>query len=261
MGFNIYPVIKTEPFCDDYAVKINGSDVELNTARVSAVPFNRRWPGHQRQIEQSEPIQFLSMATDEPLNFEITPKMPFDAENLKIRPRSLGITPEITPDGKIRFTLPRPAHLTIEPFGRNRALHLFVDPMKNYGFDPSDENVLYFGAGEHNVGTIELKSNQTLFIDEGAVVYGCIHAIDANNISILGRGILDNSKNKEHILYEINAVGNDEAIDNATRQHTIQIEYCDNVLIDGITIRDSLVYNIRPIGCNCLTIKDVKIIK
>jgi hypothetical protein len=42
--------------------------------------------------------------------------------------------------------------------------------------------------------------------------------------------------------------------------HTIQLEYCQNILIDGITIRDSLVYNIRPLACDDLVVKNVKII-
>lgn len=260
MSFKVYPVTKTELFCDDYIVKINGKQANLNTARVSAVPFNRRWPGHQRQIEQTEVIQFLSLATDEPLNFEIIPKAPFDAKDLKIRPRSLGIVPEVTVDGVISFTLPHSAYFTVEPFGRNNALHIFADPVCDYEINLDDENLIYFGAGEHDVGTIELKSNQTLFLDEGAVVYCSVYAKDADNIRILGRGILDNSRNVEEILYEENAVGNEEAVNNAKRQHTVQLEYCNNVQIDGITIRDSLVYNIRPIGCSKLSIKNVKII-
>jgi len=44
------------------------------------------------------------------------------------------------------------------------------------------------------------------------------------------------------------------------RTHTIELEYCKNIEIDGITIRDSLVYNIRPIGCENLHISHVKII-
>ena len=257
MSYRLYPVIKTELVCDDYAVRINGKDVTLDTARVSAVPFNRRWPGHQRQIDQSEVVAFLSLATDEPLTFEITPKAPF--ERVKIRPKSLGITPEIK-DGKIVFTLEKPAYFTVEPYGRNHALHIFADPISEYNVDFNDPNVIYFGAGEHDIGHIELGSNQTLFIDEGAVVYACIHAIDADNIKILGRGILDNSRNKEKILFEINAEDNQKAIKNAKRKNTVVLEYCNNIVIDGITIRDSLVYNIRPIGCSNLSIKHVKII-
>lgn len=258
MSFKIYPVTKTEISCDDYSVKINGEEVKLNTARVSACPFNRRWPGHQRGMEQSELINFLSLCTDEILHFEIKVKKPFDKAN--IRPLSLGIKPEIDKEGVIRFTLEKNAYFTVEPFGRNNALHIFADTLPEYNINKNNDDVIYYGAGEHNVGLIELKSNQTLFIDEGAVVYANVKAVDADNIKILGRGILDNSKNKEKILFEENAVGNTSAVLNAKRTHTIQIEYCDNVEIDGITIRDSLVYNIRPICCKNLKIKDVKII-
>lgn len=256
--FKLYPITKTEPYTENYEVKINGKKVELDTARVSAMPFNRRWPGHQRGLEQTELINFLSLETDEPLYFEIKLLKAF--EKVVVRPFSLGIEPKISDDGVISFTLEKAAYFTVEPFGRNDALHVFADPVSDYNVNVDDENVIYYGAGEHDVGMIELKSNQTLFIDEGAVVYACIRALDAENIKILGRGILDNSRNKEEILFEHNAENNDTAVKNAVRNHTVQIEYCTNVYIDGITIRDSLVYNIRPIGCQNLTIKNVKII-
>ena len=259
MSIQIYPVIPVEPQCSDYTVFVNGKQVATNTARVSAVPFNRRWPGHQRDISQSEAIQFLSLAADQPIDFEIIPNLPFDIDKLKIRPRSLGIKPTLR-DGKICFTLPHPAYFTVEAYGRNKALHLFVDPIKDYGVDPRDPNVIYFGEGEHDVGTIHIQSGQTLYLEEGAVVYACVRAVDAKDIRILGRGILDNSRNKEQIYYQANVENNSAAVTNAKRLHTVQIEYCDNVTIDGITVRDSLVYNIRPIACTDLTIRNIKII-
>ncbi len=257
MSYTVYPVIPTAPQCADYRVCINGREVTTNTARVSAVPFNRRWPGHQRPLDQTEAIQFVSLKADEPLSFEIIPRLPF--ADVRIRPRSLGIRPTAE-DGVIRFTLERPAYFTVEAYGRNRALHVFVDGTEEYGVDKADPNLLYFGPGEHSVGIIELRSNQTLWIDEGAVVYACVRAIDAENIKILGHGILDNNKNRERILYEADAEDNHAAVNNAERRHTVQLEYCTNVEIDGITIRDSLLYNIRPIGCRHLTIQNVKII-
>lgn len=258
MSLNIYHVTQGDLYHDDYEVWVNDQKVALDTARVSLVPFNRRWPGHQRQIDQSELINFLSMATDEPLNFRIRPKKPFD--KVTIRPLSLGIEPIVSEDGEISFTLDKPAYFTVEPYCRENALHLFVDPIAEYKVDVNSPDVIYYGAGAHEVGDIVLTSNQTLFIDEGAVVYGCIKAIDAENIKIIGRGILDNSHNKEIILFEANVANNFAAVNNATRQHTIQLEYCTNVEIEGITIRDSLVYNIRPIGCENLNISNVKII-
>lgn len=257
MAFHVYPVQCADEELCAYKVKINGVEADVNTARVSAMPFNRRWPGHQRPKDQSELVNFISLETDEELYFEITPPRPF--ERVDIRPGSLGIVPEIK-DGVICFTLEKSAYFTVEPYGRNEAFHVFADGVSEFGVDKCGENVMYFGAGVHEVGDIELKSGDALFIDEGAVVYACVKAVDAENISIIGRGILDNSRNVEQILFEYNAVENDVAIKNAKRKHTIQLEYCKNIEISGITIRDSLVYNIRPIACENLHISDIKII-
>ena len=255
---HIYPTTQTEVLCEHYQVRINGKNAPLQTARVSAYPFNRRWPGHQRDMAQSELVNFLLMEADEPLSFEIKPKTPFDA--VSIRPQALGVEPLITEDGWIRFTVNAPAYFTVEPFGRKDALHVFVDPISRYSIDKTDKNVLYFGPGEHDVGVIRLESNQTLFLDEGAVVYACVSATDAENIKIIGRGILDNSRNHAEILFEVNEENNTAAVSNAVRRHTVQLEYCTNVQIEGITIRDSLVYNIRPLGCEKLDISNVKIL-
>ena len=258
MSYRIYPVSPSAVSCEGFTVKINGHPVPLDAARVSAFPYNRRWPGHQRSLDQTECVNFLSLETDEPLRFEITPKEPSD--RIVVRPRSLGIIPEITADGRILFTLPHSAYFTVEPAGRHNALHVFADPLSDYDVDILDSSTRYFGPGEHDIGQITLHSGETLFLDEGAVVYACVSAVDADNIRILGRGILDNSRNKAVILWESSEEKNDTAVNNAVRQHTVQLEYCTNVLIDGITIRDSLVYNIRPIACQGLTIRNVKII-
>ena len=262
MGVHVYPVTENGLFHNGYRVWINEEPVALNTARVSAVPFNRRWPGHQRPIDQTELVNFLSleMGADEPLRIRVQPTEPFDPARLEIRPASLGIKPAVTDDGMIEFTLPRPVYCTLEPYGRHNALHIFADPPASYGIDPTDPDVLYYGPGEHDVGQIELKSGQTLFLDAGAVVYACVRAKDAKNIRILGRGILDNSRNREKILFEVNAEDNRADVGNAERQHTVQLEYCENVEIEGVTIRDSLVYNIRPIACERLRISNVKLI-
>lgn len=258
MSFRIYDVTRTEPIYDGYKIKINGIEAKPDTARVSAYPFNRRWPGHQRSMDQTELINFLSLETDESLSFEITP--PEKCENVVIRPKSLGIEPQIKVDGTIAFTLPKAAYFTVEPYGRKNALHIFTDPKGEYNIAQNDKNVIYYGKGEHDVGMIYLESNQTLFIDEGAVVYACVRAKDAENIRILGRGILDNSQNKEKILYEEKAIGNTSAVKNAVRNHTVQLEYCTGIKIEGITIRDSLVYNIRLRACRDVDISNVKLI-
>ena len=255
----IYPVTQTASSSAAYAVSINGTSVPLNFMRVSKEPFNRRWPGHQRQPEQTEEAAFVSLASNEPLVIEVSSTIGEDLSQAVIRPLSLGITP-VLQNGTARFTIPGSAYFTFEPSGRHNALHFFIDPPADYDVTPNAPSVLYYGPGIHEAGLIELKSGQTLFIDAGAVVFACVHAIDSDNIRILGRGILDNSHNRETIRFKANAENNNAAVNNAYRRHTVELEYCTNIVIDGITIRDSLVYNIRPIGCRNLRISHVKIL-
>ena len=257
MSVKRYPVTHVGDECKDYDVKVNGQEADLASVRVSNVPFNTPWPGHQRQKNQTELVNFLSYEADEPVTFEITPKEPF--ESVTVRPLSLGIQPEII-DGTIRFTLDKPAFITVEPYGINKALHIFGDPVSAYDVDFNDDTVLYFGKGIHEVGTIELTSGQTLFLDEGAVVFGCIHAIDADNIKILGRGILDGGRTHEQIICDENSASKTFVVQNETRQHAISLEYCTNITIDGITIREALHYNIKPFACENLHISNIKVI-
>lgn len=42
MSYRIYPVTETDLSCNDYKIKINGKEVSADSARVSAMPFNRR---------------------------------------------------------------------------------------------------------------------------------------------------------------------------------------------------------------------------
>jgi polygalacturonase len=237
-----------EPPSAAFAMTVDGVQVPLYIARVSKAPINRRWPGHQRPVEQTELVSFALFEMDSPAEVVLKPSRSF--QQVVVRPLSKQVQ-LVVDEGTIRFQLPSAGAYTVELDGYHGALHIFADRVKTYDVDPEDEDVLYFGKGIHDMGVIRLTSNQTLFIDEGAVVYARIEAYDAHNIRILGRGILDGSRNTEKILFEfgekeIEQFNKGFAVTNAERRHTVQIEFCDNVCIDGITIRDSLVYNIRP---------------
>ena len=258
MSYKVYAVQKTAEVCDDYEVYVNGEKAELNTARVSAYQFNRRWPGHQRQIEQTELVNFLSMESDEEIELKIVPKFP--VFGVRIRPRSLAVSAQSNANGVITVRVNGAAQFTVEPYGKNHALHIFIDPVSAYQIQKTDNNVLYFGKGEHDAGNIYLQSGQTLYIDEGAVVYATLFAMHAENIKIIGRGILDNGKNKEKILYSANAENNDSAVSNAKRVNAVNLVCCKNVEIDGITIRDSLLYNVDLVSCENVFINNIKII-
>ena len=258
----VYRFSPEEPEYTELEVFAEGERVPLYAARVSKYPINRRWPGFQRPKDQTEIASFALMGAVG--GFDVTVKSDREIRKVTVRPLSRGVEAKWC-DGFISFRLPGAGFYTVEINDHHRALHLFVDGGIEAVPVPKGENVLYYGPGYHDVGYIELKENQTLFIDEGAVVFARVFARDANGIKILGRGILDGSRNVEKILRpvgekEIAERNRGFAVSNAERTHTVQIEYCDNVLIDGITMRDSLVYNIRPVCCRNLTVKNVKII-
>lgn len=132
---------------------------------------------------------------------------------------------------------------------------------------------IYFPPGEYVTGTIELKNNMTLYLESGAVILGSadpadypmitkndlkgynreghsglVKAVRCENVSIRGRGILDgrgmnwwNNPKNEH------------------RPRAIQPILCSNVLIEGITIRNSAMWTVHPICCNNVTIDNISI--
>ena len=60
-----------------YRVSVDGVSAVVSDVRCSAMPFNRRWPGHQRDISQSEPCGFVRFALSRPVEVAVTVKRAF----------------------------------------------------------------------------------------------------------------------------------------------------------------------------------------
>ena len=177
--------------CDNYEISVNGTEVNAVRVRVSAMPFNRLWPGKQRSIDQTEYASYLSLSTDEQtLEFTIKPAVTF--EKAVIRPLSSGVIAQVD-DGTIHFKIQKHGYYTLELDGPHNALHLFVDPVQNSDIPKSGDSVCYFGPGVHNVGELRVKSSMTVYIHRDAVVYGSILAVNVKNVKITGEGVLDGS--------------------------------------------------------------------
>jgi len=182
-----------EKISDDFEISLNGISAKAYSARVSAMPFNRGWPGKQRPLWQTEEASFLTFAMDEPVNVELKALTEFN--EVIVRPLSKKIKPE-TDGQNIRFTIEKPGQYTVELDGIHKALHIFANPVQKFNLSQEDENVIYFGPGIHNPGIIEVKSGQCVYIDQDAVVYGSIIALGANNVRVTGYGVLDGSNQK-----------------------------------------------------------------
>lgn len=165
---------------------------------------------------------------------------------------------------------------------------------------------VYFPAGKYLTGPIHLKSNITIFIDAGAELHfsdnfddylpmvksryegvdvtsfsPLFYAYEAENIAIVGRGIVDGHGKKwwdfvegykegqprskwQHMFDELNK---DILLPDEPKQMKrgflrppfIQTMYCKNVQIDGITIRNSPFWTINPQFSENVTINGVTI--
>ena len=244
-----------------YAVTVDGVRAVVSDVRNSAMPVNIRWPGHQRELDQTEIGGLVRFAFDGTAQVEVT--SPRDFREVKIRPASKGVKPVVR-GRTVAFALTRPGAYSVEFDGIHSNLLVLADAPAEYKVDASDPKTLYYGPGAHEAGLIELKSGQTLYIHEDAVVYGRVFARDADGIRILGRGILDGSHVKAKILPIDPKLAEEQrrkgfAITNSRRCDAIRLEYCDDVLIDGITVRDSPLYNVRPICCRRITVRNVKL--
>ncbi|MGI8635224.1 MAG: glycosyl hydrolase family 28 protein, partial [Segetibacter sp.] len=195
---------------------------------------------------------------------DITIKANRDIKWVDVRPRSAGIQPRFK-DSIIQLHLTKPVKLSIELNGSIKApLFLFANPPEVNKPAKNDKNVLYFEAGKiHYPGIINVKSNQTVYIEGGAVVVGVIKAKGASNIKVLGRGVLDGTYNNRLNDSVIKASANDTSLlgnMKGSYQRFVEFTDCDNVTLDGITLHNSTTWQVAPIHSNNVRINNIKIV-
>lgn len=172
----------------DYAVRINGKDCDVRSCRVSAMPYNCLWPGHQRPLDQTELASYISFESDGPVDLRVTPLIAFGKP--VVRPLSKGIVPGCK-NGIITFRLEKPGFYVLELEDAHKVLHIFFNVPEEF---PEKANATYyFGPGIHYANKINVKDNDSIYIDRDAVVYGAIKGDGVKNVRIFGHGVLDGS--------------------------------------------------------------------
>jgi hypothetical protein len=169
----------------------------------------------------------------------------------EVRPSSYSITPTPFGSNMIEFTLPswEERKVSVE-FNGDRYHNLFLLPNKPDTNNPgkSSTNVIYYGAGEHNVGEITLTANQTLYIDAGAVVYGNV-VVKGDNVTITGRGILSGRKLRHW--------GGDTYSNGAIE---LNVSGVKNFTLSGITIEEGPSWTVALFNVDHPTIDNVNIL-
>ncbi|MDD3818820.1 MAG: glycosyl hydrolase family 28 protein, partial [Actinomycetota bacterium] len=232
----IYPAPSGIEGAPDISITVEGEPIFVYDTRVN---FNRRFLRNP-DLEKT-PVAYFDFSGTVNVKIKADGK---EIDSVTIRPLSLGIKPVIRGD-TISFKLDRPALLTIEINDDvHRAIHLFANPLEENPLEPGVPGVHYFGPGVHNAGSISIKSNETIYIAGGAVVYGWIHCSSLENVRITGRGIIDGSiyDRWEDMIVPIN------------------LFKCKDVAIDGITILDPAAWTLNTYLCENIKINNVKII-
>ena len=240
----------------DYHVSCCGNPVGVYSCDVSAVPFNQVWPGYQRPENQTEKSSFVMISSNESVVMDIQAKRSFD--KVTVRPLSRKIQAKIQ-DDNAQISFPGPGQYVVEFDDSHHVLNVFINPEKDFYTCSHDENVLYYGPGVHYVDErIKIEDGQTVFIDEGAVVYGAIEAVDKKNIRVIGYGILDNSH-----MNRANEINGCAILDPNAGEMTgnpIFFNRCQNVIIEGVTLVNSSGWNVYLDGCQDVTVDNIKLI-
>lgn len=140
----------------------------------------------------------------------------------------------------IFFTLDKPQYLSVEFNGdRLHNLHLFANPVEAETYDKEEKGVMYFGPGVHRPqdlpnDQIRVPSNTTVYLAPGAVLKAKLLVDKAENVRIIGRGILDHPV------------------------RGIEITDSKNVSIDGITVVNPEHYTVLGGGSTDITIRNLK---
>lgn len=250
-GVMVYPAPEGEKISEDFTVTVAGQAAPVYLCRVSAMPFNQVWPGYQRPIDQTELASFVYWDMSAPVDVEVVSQRP--VESVAIRPAARSIQPRVE-GNRIRFRLDTPQQLTVEVNGWHKALHVLANPPAVTIPDPNAPGVRYFGPGIHRPGRMTLQSNETVYLAGGAVVYGCIEAIGATNIKILGPGILDSSELERYFGLT------DESKYLENFGGCIHLVGCTNVTIDGPILRDPPLWCLSAFNCSEIQIAHTKLI-
>ena len=166
-------------------------------------------------------------------------------QTVQVRPTEYEIPCRKIDERTVEIELRSPKEKVSVEFDGDRDHNIFVWPDLPDSDQPSKEakDVLFYGPGEHEAGEIRLQSGQTLYLAEGAVVYGRITAHDAQNIAVRGRGILCGSR---------------EIHDFDRRPCLIQLNKCKNVRFEGVIFRDSPAWTMNIGNCDSVLIDNVK---
>lgn len=216
----------------NYKVFKDGEQLQIMSCRIYPRPYN-----------STEIMEYVMFTIEE--RTELVIESETEVKSAVIRPLSANIPFEIRA-GKIIVTIVNPVKLSVEINGSSKNnLMIFANDAEQ-ALPEQTQNYIRIKKDEEYRGTLFIdKDDTTVYIEEGAVIYGNIIAEDCKNLTICGYGRIC----MERYTYEMRK--------NFAR--SVDIRSCRNVRIRDIIIDDSNDWSLRITGCDDVDISNVKI--
>lgn len=131
------------------------------------------------------------------------------------------------------------------------------------GLNNGKGGTLVFPDGKYLTGTLKMRDNVTLYLHGGAIVQGTTNLDDysdplgiarhlivfhsVTNAAIRGRGAFDAAGTKMRMLYR-------------ERHRVLMILDSQNILVEGVSLRDSGTWNTHIIRSDDVTLRNVKVL-
>lgn len=225
--------VRNEPFYELESV----SDLGISPL------YKVRVGGEDVEVYGNEFFHFATVVYEEKGRMqEVEVTIPDDAESVRLRPSSAGISFER--DGSVlRFRLPAGQRVIVE-LDDDLLCPLYILQSEKV---KRPENTRYeFQKGKaYNIGRLELKTGDVVYIEEGAVVSGRIWSRMADHIRIVGNGILYGGN--WHAWNE-----------NGAEQLLVTILGRD-IEVRGLTFLDAGGWHLVPTACEDVRIEDVNV--
>jgi hypothetical protein len=157
----------------------------------------------------------------------------------RVRPLSRGIGADIE-STRVRFRLDGPTNVSVEIMGL-KPLFFYANPPETATPSPDDPDVLFFKAGQiYEIGELALQDNQTLYIEGGAVVKGCLRTVGAQNVSVRGRGVFDGSYYQR----------------GRESRRSLLFEHCSGVRVEDIIMIEPSMWMVVLGGCRDVHVRN-----
>lgn len=225
--------INYDVFMGNTQIRVYDAQVQLDVNNIT------------KHIYRPDFASYVCLEIEEDSEITIIPKYADDIHSVKIQPESKKINFENNgQEIKIKISPQQKFCVTINGEEKRMIMVFANRPVPV----PKGDNVIRIEPGEYLVDDNEdnilyLKSGETLYLSNGAVLHGKIRAKDAKDVSVIGNGTICGTYNNGRWLDSVrDKVGAPKTV---SRANQIIIENCENIKLQNFCLIDSDGWNLK----------------